>query len=63
MASTRCQRPKATKRVFNAGTGRGPQAWCPGCKSWQSAEQVPWGQELWNRAKDKIIATYAPKPH
>jgi hypothetical protein len=55
----RCAAPRATVRVLNPGTG--PLAWCPGCKCWKPASQVPTGQEL--RRKDRILATYAPTAH
>lgn len=54
-----CTTPVATRKVFNPGTG--PRAWCPSCKSWQAAAQVPWGQEL--RNANGIAATYAPVVH
>lgn len=56
----RCAAPKATQKVANPGTG--PIAWCPGCRSWRPAAQVPWGQE----ARDQwggITATFAPVAH
>lgn len=56
-----CQQPKATRRVINP-TGRGVKAWCPGCKSWQPAAQVPWGQEKRN-GRGEITATFAPQAH
>jgi hypothetical protein len=55
-----CATPIATKRVINPGTG--VKAYCPGCKSWQPAAQVAWGQELRNTAGE-ITATYAPIAH
>lgn len=56
----RCQKPRPTKRT--ASPPRGSVAWCPGCKSWQPSEQVPWGQELRN-PRGEITATFAPIPH
>jgi hypothetical protein len=55
-----CTNPKPTKRIFNSGTG--PKAYCPGCKKFQPAHQVPWGQERRNEL-GHITASFAPREH
>lgn len=55
-----CARPRPTRNVYNSGYGA--KAWCPDCRDWLPAVQVPFGQERKNAA-GKITASYAPIVH